>query len=36
MAGAPRGGAELFYERLVRAQSRQPGLRVLPVIRAEP
>ena len=36
MAGAPNGGAELFFERLVRAQSRQAGLSLSAVIRAEP
>ena len=35
MAGAPHGGAELFYERLVLAQHRA-GDTVLPVIRTDP
>lgn len=34
MAGAPNGGAELFYERMAVAQ-HQAGEAVLPVIRAE-
>ena len=35
MAGAPQGGAELFFERLVLAQQRA-GDTVLPVIRTDP
>ena len=35
MAGAPHGGAELFFERLVLAQHRA-GDAVLPVIRTDP
>jgi glycosyltransferase involved in cell wall biosynthesis len=35
MAGAPHGGAELFFERLVMAQ-HQAGDAVLPVIRTDP
>ena len=34
MAGAPQGGAELFFERLVLAQQRA-GDAVLPVIRTD-
>lgn len=34
MAGAAKGGAELFYERLCIAQSQQ-GLNVLPIIRKD-